>query len=200
MELMDVIESRASVRWFSDEPVKDEDLNEILKAGIRAPTAFGAEQWYFIIVKSGELRNKIHELLLKAHLEYYEKARLKGIDESRKKKLIERFNRGLHRSPIYIAVYVDLTRKVLKDEYSWLEIELAKQSASAAVENMILAAHNLGYGACWIGLALLVEEKLNEILKPPEKAKLLTLISIGRSAEEVKPRPRRQIDEVSKIV
>ena len=200
MEFIDVIRSRASVRWFKDEEVGDEDLNLILEAGIRAPTAFGAEQWYFIVIKNKELREKIHELLLKAHLEYYGKARLKGIDENRRKKLIEKFKSGLHYAPIYIAIYIDLSRRVLNDNYEWLEIELAKQSTSAAIENMILTAHSLGYGSCWIGLALLIERELNELLKPPEKAKLVTLISIGKPVGEVRIKSRKPLNEVVKII
>ncbi|MCS7385392.1 MAG: nitroreductase family protein [archaeon GB-1867-005] len=200
MEFMQVVNERASVRMFTQEEVNEEDLKKILNAAIRAPTAFGAEQWFFIVVKSKELRMKIHELMLKAHLEYYEKARLKRISEAGRKKLIERFASGLHLAPIYIAVYADLTNRVLQDEYKWLEETLAEQSACAAIENMILAAHSLGYGTCWIGLALLVENKLKELLKPPENSKLITIISLGKPAGEIKPKPRKQLEEVVKII
>ncbi|MCS7364751.1 MAG: nitroreductase family protein [archaeon GB-1867-035] len=200
MELMNVINSRASVRWFTDEKVKDEDLETILKAATRAPTAFGAEQWLFIVVKKEDIRRKIHEIILKIHREYYEKARIRKIDENRLKKLVDRFKEGLHLAPIYIAIYIDLRERKLKDKYLWLEEELAKQSACAAIENLILAAHNLGYGTCWIGLALLAEEELKEILNPPENTKLITIITLGKPKMEPKAKPRKPLEEVIKII
>jgi len=200
MEFEEVINKRASVRWFSDEEVDEKSLEEILSAALRAPTAFGAEQWFFIIAKSYKIRKKIHELMLKAHLEYYEKARLEKIDEARRQKLIKRFEEGLHWAPIYIAVYVDLTRRILQNDYRWLEEKLAEHSACAAMENLILAARNLGFGTCWIGLALLVEEELKKLLKPPENSKLVAVISLGKPLKEVKPKPRKPISEVSKVL
>lgn len=200
MELIEVINNRASVRWFTDEPVKEEDLKNILEAAIRAPTAFGAEQWLFIVVKNNEIRRKIHELTLKIHQEYYEKARIKKVEKERLKTLILRFKEGLHLAPIYILVYIDLRERKLEEQYSWLEEELAKQSACAAIENLILTAHNLGYGTCWIGLALLAEKELNKLVNPPENTKLITMISLGKPKSKPQPRTRKPLKEVVKII
>ncbi len=49
-DIDEVIFSRRSIRWFKKDPLPDEDIREIISAGIRAPNAGGGEQWKFIIL------------------------------------------------------------------------------------------------------------------------------------------------------
>jgi nitroreductase len=53
-----------------------------------------------------------------------------------------------------------------------------------ATQNMLLAAHALGLGACWIGSYNSVyENRVKEILSAPKDKRLLSIISIGFPAE-----------------
>ena len=53
-----------------------------------------------------------------------------------------------------------------------------------ATQNMLLAAHALGLGACWIGSYNSVyENRVKEILSAPKDKWLLSIISIGFPAE-----------------
>ena len=73
----------------------------------------------------------------------------------------------------YIAVVMD-------SEASrwWVE------DGSAAVQNMLLAAHALGYGCCWIeGYTRRNEEVLCQVLGIPANRKLFTLLTVGVPVE-----------------
>ncbi len=60
----------------------------------------------------------------------------------------------------------------------WLE------DGSAAVENMLIAATALGYGACWLeGYTLPLESQFKALLGVPDDRRLLTLVPIGVPAE-----------------
>lgn len=50
METWDAIRSRRNVREFADRPIGDEDLNQILEAGRRAPSSRNAQPWDFVVV------------------------------------------------------------------------------------------------------------------------------------------------------
>ena len=50
METWDAIRARRNVRAFSDRPIADDDLNRILEAGRRAPSARNTQPWDFIVV------------------------------------------------------------------------------------------------------------------------------------------------------
>jgi nitroreductase len=59
METWDAIRSRRNVRQFADRPVRSEDLDRILEAGRRAPSAGNGQPWDFIVVTD---RAKLAEL------------------------------------------------------------------------------------------------------------------------------------------
>jgi nitroreductase len=50
METWDAITSRRNVREFADRPIGDEDLDQILEAGRRAPSSRNSQPWDFIVV------------------------------------------------------------------------------------------------------------------------------------------------------
>ena len=50
METWDAITSRRNMRAFADRPVSDEDLDRILEAGWRAPSASNRQRWEFVAI------------------------------------------------------------------------------------------------------------------------------------------------------
>jgi nitroreductase len=56
---MDILLERKSVRKYTDEQVKDEDLKYILRAAMSAPTARNARCYSFIVIKDKETHKKI---------------------------------------------------------------------------------------------------------------------------------------------
>src|SRR5512137_1558987 len=51
MEAMETILGRRSVRKYSDKPVTDEELKQLLEAAMAAPSAHNRQPWHFIVVK-----------------------------------------------------------------------------------------------------------------------------------------------------
>jgi nitroreductase len=66
------------------------------------------------------------------------------------------------------------------------------QDCSAAIENLLLCAHALGLGACWLGVHPREDRirKLREILQLPASVIPIAAISIGHPGEEKEPRTR----------
>jgi nitroreductase len=63
------------------------------------------------------------------------------------------------------------------------------QDASAAMENMLLAAVALGYGGCWVeGAMRRVEHEVRDLLAVPEPLRVWSMTPIGKPAEKA-PRP-----------
>ena len=60
--------------------------------------------------------------------------------------------------------------------------------------HILLEAAALGLGTCWIGL--FKEERIKEILRIPERWKVVALIAVGYPAEEPTPPPRLKLEEV----
>ena len=66
--------------------------------------------------------------------------------------------------------------------------------AAIAMQNMVIAAWTLGVGSCWIGA--FDEEKVKELLKIPDKWKVVALVTFGYPAEHPKQRKKKPVKEL----
>lgn len=72
------------------------------------------------------------------------------------------------------------------------QISYLLQDCSAATENLLLAAHSLGLGACWLGVHPREDRvaKLRGLLSLPESVIPVACVAIGRPGERKEPRTR----------
>ena len=72
-----------------------------------------------------------------------------------------------------------------------------EQEGAAAIQNMLLAAHALGLGACWVSVhSTDCEEKVRQLLRIPDEELLLSVVSIGHPAETPE-KGRKGLDEIT---
>lgn len=78
------------------------------------------------------------------------------------------------------------------------QISYLLQDCSAAIENLLLAAHAQGLGACWVGIhpdeALI--KRVKGILSLPASVVPVAVISLGQPGEQPPPRTRYNADYV----
>lgn len=61
MDTMEAIMGRKSIRRFTDQPISQEDLETILKAGMAGPSAVNARPWQFIVVRHRDMLCRMAE-------------------------------------------------------------------------------------------------------------------------------------------
>lgn len=66
--VLDAIYTRRSVRNFLPDPVSDEAIKEIIKAGTWAPSGLNNQPWRFAIVRDIDLKNKLAECTRYGHI------------------------------------------------------------------------------------------------------------------------------------
>ena len=95
-------------------------------------------------------------------------------------------------APLGIVVSGDL-RRAHDGQLSYL-----LQDCSAAIENLLLAAHALGLGACWLGIHPREEriEKIRPLLQIPQEILPISAIALGRPGETKSARTRYREDAV----
>ena len=72
-----------------------------------------------------------------------------------------------------------------------------EQEGAGAIQNMLLAAHALGLGACWTSVhGTYCEEKTRQLLQIPDEEWLLSVVSIGHPAEAPE-KGRKELDEIT---
>lgn len=71
------------------------------------------------------------------------------------------------------------------------------EDGSAVTTYILLAAHALGIGSCWVaGDKKPYCGRVVDLLNVPEGYKLVSLVSLGYSVEDVKEKEKRDVDEV----
>lgn len=81
MELLEGIFTRRSVRNYSNEPVSDDVLRQLLTAAAMAPSGLNNQPWRFVTVRSHEVKEDLSELT--------------------------RYRRIVSTAPVLVAVFID---------------------------------------------------------------------------------------------
>ncbi len=189
MEFRDVNYGRRSVRKFTDRPVEDAVLEEILDAAMWAPSGVNLQPWYYVVIRTPEnmarFRNMMEEVSgrNRPHLE----ERFAAHPEVAENALA--FIRDLGGAPAVVLAFRD------KPDYSWaLQDEGVVQSIAASMENLLLSAYDHGVAGCWLtapAQAHMTEEIRDEFA--PGHGALLCIAALGYAAEENIPRaPKRK--------
>lgn len=121
-EVLDALLSRRSIRKYKPDMVDKNLIDQIIQAGLYAPTGHGEQSSLIIAVTNKELRDAIAE----------ENRKICGWNEEK--------------DPFYGAPVILI---VLGNKKS----PNAIYDGAATITNMLLAAHSLGLGACWINRA-----------------------------------------------
>jgi nitroreductase len=186
MQTREAIASRRSIRTFKPDPVPRELVEHLLLAGVQAPSAGNRQPWEFVVVQ-GERR---HEMVA-AMRQGLEKVRQSG----RSLGSSEGSAHCMEQAPVTVFVFNPHQARGAAWE-EWVVGNIADvQSAGAAIENMLLAAQDLGLGTLWICDVFLAYAELCDWLG--RKDQLIAAVTIGYPDEAPGPRPRRTVAEVT---
>lgn len=159
MGKLDFIYARHSVRKFTDQQVPKEDLITILQAAAQAPSGKNLQNWHYMVITNPEKILGVVEVIKQKNAELAEKIR----DEKLKKKFTAslRFQTFIKNAPVLILVYAGPYEPTAVDVLEHIgasseEIHALYKSApgiqniGAGIENLMLAAADMGYGTCWM--------------------------------------------------
>ena len=189
MNTRDTIAARRSIRRFKDDPVPDDVLQAILTAGTQAPSAKNRQPWKFVVVQ-GEQRAE----MVRAMREGIAKLKAGGMDIGS----AEGTAAVMEEAPVTVFVYNPhgthpwLARS---DEQVWLDV-VNIQSIGAAIQNMLLAALDLGIGSLWIGDVFYAYGELGTWLG--EESQMIAAVALGYPAESPDARPRQSVEKVTR--
>ncbi len=156
MDILSGIKTRRSVREFAKHDIDDKILFKILDAANYAPAAGSLYNWRFIIVKNPE------DKILLSEASYDQEF--------------------VSQAPVIIVVCSDSI--ALKREFGKNGEIYAIQNATAAIQNMMLAAHEFNIASCLCGIDK--EKAIRISLKIPEHIDICGLVLLGYSKRPAK--------------
>lgn len=163
MNVIEAIGRRRSVRIFTDDGVTDQQVQALVVAANAAPSAGNKQAYHVAVVRNQVLKNRI------AH---------DGAGQP-----------FIATAPVVLVVCVE--PELNRQKYAERGLHLyCIQDASAAIENMLLTAVELGLGTCWCGG--FDEGEVARILELPPGRRPISLVPVGHAAAELPPQPGRR--------
>jgi nitroreductase len=167
LDVFEAIETRRSVRAFTNEEVSEEEVQKLIDAARRAPSAGNIQPWEFVIVRNAKIKHKLSVAALNQNF--------------------------IKEAPVVIVVCADETRSSWG--YGSRGASLyCLQDTAAAIQNMLLAACALGLGTCWMGA--FHENEVAEVVNAPIGVRPIAIIPVGHPAEKPRARQKRPLKEL----
>jgi len=161
--------SRRSIRRYDDRPIPPETIDRLLTAATWAPSAHNRQPWRFVVMTDGAT---------KARLATAMGAQLRR-DLANDGLPAEAIDRDAGRA--YALADMDAYPDARRSAH---ETTMAVQSVAMAGQNLLLAAHVLGLGACWLCAPLFCAAVVHQTLDLPADWQPQGLVTLGHPAEE----------------
>lgn len=183
MDLMDAIYTRRSHRGFTPEPVSKETVERLIDAAIQAPSASNTQPWTFAVIQ--------------------DEALLRELSDGAKTHLLKEFDAG-PRAEHYRAMLSNPDFNIFYTAKTLLMIicrtapPFGYGDCCLAAQNVMLTAHDMGLGTCWIGFAqmYLNQPEVKEKLGIPEDYTLIAPIIVGHPVNATPPAPAKNAPEI----
>ena len=194
-EILHVIKTRRSIRKYSPRKATKKTLNEIFEAARWAPSAHNAQPWRFVVLTESSAKMVLADAMAKAWIKDLAK---KDTSAEIAEKLAKRSIRRFTKAPIIVVACLTLLdmSTPLDEEGRKIERDLAIQSLGASIQNMLLAAHSRGLGACWFCAPIFCKDEVGEVLRLPADFEPQALITLGYAAEKPEAPPRKLLRDI----
>jgi len=171
MTVLDAIHARLTIGKVKQDALPREVIEKLLSAGAQAPNHHKVRPWRFVVL-TGDGRKKLGDVMAASFLDRNPATPPEGLEKPRSLPL---------RAPVVIAVGADkpVDSKII-------EIENIS-AASAACQNILLAANALGLGAIWRTGEWARDAKVKEFLGFATDQHIIGFIYVGHP--EIQPEP-----------
>jgi coenzyme F420-0:L-glutamate ligase/coenzyme F420-1:gamma-L-glutamate ligase len=173
-----IVRGRRSIRRYAGRPVDRAIVERLLTAATWAPSAHNRQPWRFAVIDDGDIKERLAEAMnavLRADLA------ADGVPPDLIAAQAARRRARLTRAPILILLCMTMLDM---DDYpddkrrraEWI---MATQSVALAGQNLLLAAHAEGLGACWLCAPLFCPDVVRDTLGLPQDWEPQAFISLG---------------------
>jgi len=189
-DLQALLASRRSVRRYRPDPVPAEAVQRLVQAAGAAPSAHNRQPWRYVVLDDAATKMK----LARAMGERLAEDRTRdGDDADTIRADVDRSFARITGAPVAILVCLTLGEMDAYPDARRREAEflMPVQSTAMATQNLLLAAHGEGLGACWMCAPLFCPDTVRDALALPADWQPQGLITLGFPQQPGKVRPRK---------
>lgn len=168
MDTIEAIHTRRSIRKFLDVPVEWDKVGTILDSGRVAPSAGNLQAWKFVVVRDAEKRKQMAEAALQQY--------------------------WMADAPVHILIVAQLDK--MRNYYGTRGERLyAVQDCAMAAVQMMLTAHDIGLGTCFV--SAFDDNVISRIFSLPPDARPQGILVVGYTDEKPEPPVRYRLENVA---
>lgn len=201
MDLIEGLYNRKSIRKYKDETIPKEDLTQILEAALQAPSAKNMQNWHLVVIEDQEKINEVASIIKKKHQLIIDK--IDNIERTKRFEKMIHYYTFFEKAPVLVLVYAssyhssssDYLKEInLMEDYQYhLDAAPGIQNIGALMQNLLLAAHSLGYGSCWMtGPNFAIKEIEAAVNLEHEGYHLVAMTPLGVPEDTKHPSPTRE--------
>jgi nitroreductase len=168
MELSEAIRGRRSIRAFKKQNVPEETVEKLIDAAGWAPSAGGIQPWEFVIVKEPAVKKKLAQAAVNQAF--------------------------VEEAPVVIVVCANEKRSSMGYGFRGKTLYCIQDTA-AATQNILLTAHSLGLGTCWVGA--FNEGEAREAVNAPDGIRPVAMVPVGYANEVPSQGSRRPVGQIT---
>lgn len=164
---MEELSTRQSIRKYTDTPISDDVIDDIIRMALQAPSAGNCQPWRIVIVR--------------------DKDQLKALSKAA-------FNQTFIAScQVLLGIFGVPEESASRYAERGRNLYVLQDTA-ALTYALLLGIHYNGLGGCWIGA--FDDDTVARIFNAPDEFRPVAMIPIGAYDTAPPPRPRRNMTEV----
>jgi len=204
--MLDWLQSRRSVRSFTDRPVERGILERVMAGAITAPSSTNRQPWRFTVVRATDIRKRVVDAVA-ARTAEIKTIIAKSHHAEDFGSYGDFFHEPLASANVIVVPqyrpYPDLIANLIEGGggdaamYPTASAMHAEPvSTSTAIMALLLQAHAEGLGACMMAGPMVAKDDIHALLGIHEPWRMVGAIALGYSAQPPSTMPRKPIDKV----
>jgi nitroreductase len=211
MELNDVMQTTFAAREFTDDPLPDDILFEILDIARFAPSGGNRQGNRVIIVRDQETKIALSDLARPAAKRYT--AQIKAGEspwqsvyptkvteaEIEATEPSHHLTQSFIRAQVVLVFVVDLGKVASMDQFLDRVGVISGASIYPFVWNTLMAARQAGFGGTITTLAAAQEPKVQKLLNIPEEFAVAAVVPMGKPIKQLSKLRRNAVEEIATL-
>ena len=209
MDLFEVMRTTFAAREYTDDPLPDEVLFELLENARFAPSGGNRQAGRIIVVRDKLVQGQLADMTIPPAKQYTAQVVAgetpfnvvtptaltpEQIEATQHAPLLVEHIRC---APVLLVVCCDLGAMAAMDK----DLDRIGMAAGASIYplvwNILLGARALGYGGTFTTLSLVVEPQVKSLLAIPENWAVATLVPLGKPVRQLTKLKRRAVEELA---
>lgn len=207
MELFDVMRTTFAAREYTDDPLPDALLYDLIENARFAPSGGNRQAGRIIVVRDQEVKGALADMTLPPAKQYTAQVmagetpfnvitptalspeQIAATDPA------PPLTEHIRHSPVLLVVCADLGALAAMDK----DLDRIGMAIGASIYplvwNILLAARARGYGGTFTTLSLVVEDQVKALLDIPEQWAVATLVPLGKPVKQLTKLKRKAVED-----